>query len=215
MRKSDSIQTIKNQLYEREAGILGENTFVHSAIVLPLIEKEGEVHLLFEVRAKHLSSQPGEICFPGGKVDVTDASTEAAAVRECVEETGIQANEIDIIAPLDKLITPFRAIVYPYVATIDPESQFSPNRAEVEELFTVPLSFFRSTQPLYHEVHLRVEPEAQFPYHLIPGGENYPWRRSIVPEYFFQYGPYIIWGMTARILIHFMQTTQENLYKEH
>lgn len=67
-------------------------------MLIPLVEKDGELHLLFEVRAKHMESQPGEICFPGGHVEQGE-NPKDAALRETFEELGIPTEKIELIGP--------------------------------------------------------------------------------------------------------------------
>ncbi|MFC5713484.1 NUDIX hydrolase [Thalassorhabdus alkalitolerans] len=200
-----NMETIKKNLLGRKQGVIGEKTSSKFSVVIPLIQKDGELHILFEVRSPYLNSQPGEICFPGGRVDPEDPSEQYAAVRELCEEVGLEEKDVEIIAPLDRFVPPFNRIIYPYVGLIGESANLSANEAEVAELFTVPLHFFQKNEPEKHEVFLQVKPGDSFPYHLIPGGENYSWRVGSIPEYFYIYESYVIWGLTARILMHFLE----------
>ncbi|SFP17063.1 NUDIX hydrolase [Salibacterium halotolerans] len=203
MNKND----ITRQLSGRRQGIIDEHQMRHYAVFVPLIEKEGDLHVLFEVRAKHMKRQPGEICFPGGMVDRSDRNPAEAAVRELCEETGIHQNEAAITGSLDKIISPFRQIIFPYAGFLDLASSFHPNEEEVDKLFTVPLSFFIDNEPDRHLIHLKVEPESGFPFESIPNGKGYTWSAGTHPEYFYYYGSYVIWGLTARIMKHFVDET--------
>ena len=185
--------------------VLGNKDFSKFAILLPLIEKDGEIHILFEVRSHQLRSQPGEICFPGGRIDKEDESEEDAAVRETMEELGIERQQISDIFPLDYIVSPFGMIVYSYAGIIDADVEFRPNPPEVDSLFTVPLSFFLEKEPKVYRVNFDIQPEESFPYDLIAGGENYNWRTRQVDEFFYLYEDKVIWGLTAKILTHFME----------
>lgn len=190
----------------RKDGIIDEQYMNKYAIFLPIIDKKEEgLHLLFEVRAKHMKRQPGEICFPGGKIDPSDPSPAHAAVRELCEEIGVKKEDTTLVGHLDKFVSPFHQIIYPYVGLLDENASLYPNRDEVEEIFTVPLSYFVETKPKRYDVHLKVEPENNFPYEWIPHGKNYPWRQTAMPEYFYFYQDYVIWGLTARIIRHFVE----------
>ncbi|RSL31608.1 CoA pyrophosphatase [Salibacterium salarium] len=193
------------QFENRKQGIINEHSMRRYAIFLPLIEIENDIHLLFEVRAKHMKRQPGEVCFPGGMVDITDESPADAAVRELSEEIGIHEEEASLIGSLDKIISPFNQIIFPYVGYIDKTATYSPNEAEVAEIFTVPLSFFLTNQPVQHDIHLKVEAAESFPYESIPNGKSYKWNAATLPEYFYFYGDYVIWGLTAKITKHFIE----------
>ena len=192
------------KLINRTPTILGSSEFSKYAVLLPLVEKEDGVHILFEVRAYHLRRQPGEICFPGGKVDVTDVNEQETAVRETTEELGIGKESIAEVFPLDFLVTPFGTMIYPFVGVLNNAENLIPNEDEVAEVFTVPLDYFKNIKPEIFRVHYTVEPEENFPFDLIIGGENYSWQKRQVDEYFYRYEGKVIWGLTARILTHFL-----------
>lgn len=199
------LQSIMKKIRYHTPSVLGRQQFMKSAVLLPLIQKDGELHVLFEIRSESMRRQPGEICFPGGRVDPQDKDVRSAAIRETKEELGIGAEAISNVYPLDYMVTHFGMIVYPHIGLISVQSQFQPNPAEVGELFSVPLSFFLETEPDIHYVNVQMQPDASFPVELIPGGENYNWRTSQISEYFYIYGDKVIWGLTARILAHFIE----------
>ncbi|MFB4164834.1 CoA pyrophosphatase [Alteribacillus sp. JSM 102045] len=198
-------QKVFKSFSNRQQGIIDENLMRRYAVLIPLIELDDELHMLFEVRAKHMNRQPGEICFPGGMVDSSDPSPADAAVRELCEEVGVEKEYVTLTGNLDRMISPFNQIIYPYVGFIEDTAPMTPNQEEVDELFTVPVSFFLNTSPERHDVYLKVEPASSFPFKYIPGGENYPWRKGVIPEYFYFYNQYVIWGLTARIIKHFIE----------
>ncbi|WP_270182521.1 NUDIX hydrolase [Alkalihalobacillus sp. CinArs1] len=193
----------------RKGEVLGNENFYKFAVLLPLIEVKDELHVLFEVRAHTLRRQPGEVCFPGGKVDRTDDSPLKAATRETCEELGVSENDLQVIGELDYLVSSFQSIVYPFLGVINKDTTLSHNPEEVEEVFTVPLSYFISNPPERHDIKIHVKPDESFPFHLIPNGEEYNWSSSVLPEFFYYYKDYVIWGMTARILYHFVQLISE------
>ncbi|MFK2826787.1 CoA pyrophosphatase [Bacillus sp. B190/17] len=202
-----------NQLLEkfqhRTPVILGSEQFTKFAVLLPLIEKEGEIHVLFEVRSHEMRRQPGEVCFPGGKYDPDDEDERFTAIRETSEELGISLSSIHRTFPLDFMLSPFEAMIFPFVGVLSAEEQLKPNPAEVAEVFTVPLNYLLTAVPACHSVRFKVEPEAGFPFDLIIGGEDYNWRPRKREEYFYVYENRIIWGMTARILKHFLDIIKE------
>lgn len=205
MLKKQSLQTIQNQIKNRQAQILDYEQFKKSAVLVPLIKLDDVWHVVFEVRSEHLRRQPGDICFPGGRIDPDDASPKEAAIRETSEELGIEKESIAVWGPLDYLVTPFKLVIYPFLGELRVNQEsIKPNKAEVKEVFYVPLPFLLETTPEYYELKLYSEPQAGFPIHLIPRQENYRWRSGTVPEYFYFYEKYVIWGMTARILHHFL-----------
>jgi peroxisomal coenzyme A diphosphatase NUDT7 len=193
------------KLEKRIPNISGHETFVKYAVLLPLVEKEDELHVLFEVRALQLRRQPGEICFPGGKMDKEDLNEQATAIRETTEELRISSSIITNIAPLDYIVSPFGTIIYPFAGFITRPELINPNTSEVEKVFTVPLSNFLRTPPDCYKVNFNVIPEENFPIHLISGGENYKWQTRQMNEYFYYYENYVIWGLTAGILKQFVE----------
>ncbi|MBU9722558.1 MULTISPECIES: NUDIX hydrolase [Bacillaceae] len=195
------ISDITSHFHSRKAKLLDYDTYYHFSLFVPLIEKGGEMHILFEVRAQNIR-QPGEICFPGGKVDDTDPSHEYAAVRELSEELGVDPSKAKIISALDYMVTPFKLILFPFLGVIDSDADIKKNEQEVKEIFTIPVSELMKMTPKEHKIYLNVQPEEEFPYHLIPNGENYNWRTGTVIEQFYDYNGKIIWGLTARILTH-------------
>ena len=72
--------------------------------MLPLIEINNETHVLFEVRSLNLRRQPGEICFPGGKIEQDDVDQRQCAIRETSEELGIHESDIENVIPLDYML---------------------------------------------------------------------------------------------------------------
>lgn len=198
-------KTIFNTVKKHEPSVLGHEQFRKFAVLLPLIEKNDELHVVFEVRSHQMRRQPGEVCFPGGKIDPEDPSAKQAAIRETEEELGIDQGDLIEVHPLDYLISPFGMIVYSFTGYLNvTEDELIRNPDEVREVFTVPLSFFMENGPRIHHVHFEAHPEAGFPFELIPGGEDYNWRTRQLEEYFYIYGDKVIWGMTARILAHFV-----------
>ncbi|KAB2331061.1 NUDIX hydrolase [Bacillus mesophilum] len=201
---------ILNHLRERTPVILGSDKFYKYSVLLPLVKKEDGLHILFEVRSLKMRRQPGEICFPGGRADSTDRDEAHTAMRETSEELGIKESSINNIFPLDYMISPFGTIIYPYAGFIDLTSTvLKPNQLEVEEVFTVPLQKLQELKPKVYKVNFRVEPEASFPFSSIAGGENYDWQTRAMDEYFYYWDDKVIWGLTARILHHFLEIIQE------
>ncbi|MGO1058262.1 NUDIX hydrolase [Planococcus sp. FY231025] len=195
---------ITEKIKTHKPQVLGSRNFSKYSILLPLVQKDGEVHVLFETRSEELRRQPGEVCFPGGRIDPGDTSAKFAALRETNEELGISEDEISEVFPLDYIVSPFGMIVYAFAGFIDPSATFEPNPAEVGSLFSVPLSFFLENEPRIYQIQFDVQPEDDFPYELIEGGRDYSWRAREMEEYFYLYEDKVIWGLTARILAHFI-----------
>ncbi|WP_161484949.1 NUDIX hydrolase [Neomoorella mulderi] len=199
------MEGIKAKVKQHKSGLLDARLYAQSAVLLPLLkENDGSLSLLFEVRSRNLKTQPGEICFPGGRLQPGDRSEKEAALRETCEELGLAADSIEIWGGLDILVTPFQQIIYPFPGFLHEPQNIRPNPLEVEEVFTAPLDRLLRLTPEYHEITLQVQTPADFPFHKILGGREYRWRRATWPELFYEFEGWIIWGLTARILHHFL-----------
>lgn len=192
-------------LTNRKPGILDQEKSFTSAVLVPLVNYQGNLCVLFEKRAAHMNKQPGEICFPGGSIEAGDENEAAAAIRETCEELGLPPDTISLIAPLDMLVLPFNVIIYPYLCSIENYNEISPNSDEVDSLIYVPLQDLQSMDPLQTQISLSLVMPEDYPYDLIPNGKNYAWRPAYYPQYFYKWQGEVIWGITARILHHFLQ----------
>ena len=103
-------------------------------------------------------------------------------------------------------MTPFNISIYPFVGLLKDlkTNSIDFNSDEIEEIFTVPLSFFIENEPLKYYIHIEPRTDDDFPYHLIQNGKDYNWRKGKYPVYFYKYEDYIIWGITARITKNFI-----------
>ncbi|HBC91845.1 MAG TPA: CoA pyrophosphatase [Pelotomaculum sp.] len=199
------------ELIRRIAGrrprIHNESECLVSAVLVPVVEKEGRPHVLFEVRSESLNRQPGEICFPGGKVEPEEmAQPQETAIREAVEELGIRRDQVVLIGPLDYQITPPGTLIYPFLGMIEDLHRINPNPNEVAGTFLAPLEHFISP-PRASTVEVALRYPADFPFHRVPESykEKKNWSKQwSFPVYFYEYGEYFIWGVTARILNNFI-----------
>lgn len=193
------------KLENRTPSIMGVQRHKQSAVLLPLLTVQNETHILFEVRSMQMRSQPGDICFPGGRIDPEDASPKHTAIRETTEELGVSENHVKELTPLDYVVNNAGRIIYPFAGRLLHPEKIVPNQAEVAEVFTVPLNYLLETQPDVYKVHVDIRPEDNFPYDLIVGGKDYKWSSGHINELFYQYNGKVIWGLTAKILTHFLQ----------
>lgn len=192
---------IKETMKQYEAKPLGSQR--KYAVLLPLIEKNGEIHLLYEVRSRHIS-QPGETSFPGGAVEIGE-TYEEAAVRETTEELGVSAEHIDVYGELDFIVSETHVIrcFVGELKNIDLEKLEL--NTEVESVFTIPLSYLLAHEPEYHAAKLRTEHDEDFPFDLISNGEKFKWYKFKQHIPFYRLPRHYLWGYTANFTHRFAQ----------
>lgn len=170
------------------------------AVLIPLVEIDGETHILYELRSYDMSTQPGEISFPGGKVEPGETHKQAA-VRETMEELNISEENIEVIEQLDYLVSYSNITIYCFLGKLSGVNvdKLRPNIGEVDHIFTVPLDFFLKNEPDSYYLDIKTQLNNEFPYNLIPNGRNYKFRRGRNTVMFYYFKDYIIWGFTAKM----------------
>lgn len=199
------LNKIKELLTKEQPLFIGEQNAFRSAIMIPLVKKEDGWHILFEIRASSMRKQPGDISFPGGKIDETDATVIDAALRETFEEIGVEPSNVEVLQQLSPLVMSSSFVVYSVVGRISEQQQYNLNKDEVDDVFTVPLKWFLENEPYLHTVAIKPTPSADFPFEKIANGREYQWREQHMDEYFYEYEGRTIWGLTARILTYFLE----------
>lgn len=151
-----------------------------AAVLVAVCEGKGGASVLLTKRASGLKHHPGQIAFPGGKIDAGDGSPEAAALREAQEEVGLNPALVTLIGRLPAHETVTGYTVTPVLGHIETCFDTRAEAGEVEEVFRVPLAHL--AQPGNFRVERRM------------------WRGQWRRYYAVPYGPYYIWGATARML---------------
>lgn len=141
-----------------------------AAVLVPFFEKDGEAHLWLVRRPAAMRSHAGQVAFPGGKVDASDASPRETALRETEEELGIARDVVDVLGPLDEMHTITGFVISPIVGWLPPDCAVRPNEQEVARAFAAPLRAF-----------------------LAPPSGILPWRGWTVDGE-------LVWGATAAIV---------------
>ena len=151
-----------------------------AGVLVPVITKANALHVILTKRSSALKHHPGQIAFPGGKVDEGDANTQAAALREAHEEIGLAPDNVEVLGdlPCHETVTGFT--VTPVLGRVRADFDPTPEPGEVAEVFTTPLSHLADINNYYI-------------------ASRY-WRGQRRYYYTVPYGPYYIWGATARIL---------------
>jgi len=156
------------------------NQLIESAVLLALCEINGELAVLLTKRASHLKHHPGQVSFPGGKVEKTDSNIVATALREAQEEIGLTHENIKVIGQLHpyQTITGFK--ITPIIAFIDQLQHYQLDKNEVDEVFHVPLSHFLNIKK-----HISI---------------NVQHNTGNQAVHFMPYKHHNIWGATAAII---------------
>jgi 8-oxo-dGTP pyrophosphatase MutT (NUDIX family) len=176
-------------LRERERKVIREHGLRPSAVIIPVFEKEGKLHLLFTKRTSMVRHHKGQISFPGGQFDPQDGDLSSTAIRECFEEIGLKEEDINIIGVIDDEVTLSDFRITPYVATFPYPYPFVVNGYEIEELIEIPIEALTDDAIIREEIRFK----RGRPYHI----------------YFYRFKNHIIWGATARIVKMFLKILDE------
>jgi 8-oxo-dGTP pyrophosphatase MutT (NUDIX family) len=143
-----------------------------AAVLIPVVDHR-EPTVLLTQRAVHLADHAGQIAFPGGKIDATDASPLDAALREAEEEIGLDRAFVQPLGYLDLYGTGFGFRILPTVARVRPGFSLTINHSEVDDAFEVPLAFLMD--PANHQLHSKEFRGMERSYYAMPYAERYIW----------------------------------------
>ncbi|HEY7979229.1 MAG TPA: CoA pyrophosphatase [Rhizomicrobium sp.] len=170
-----------NPEFRRRAG---EVQLTPAAVLMPIVAKPVPT-VLFTQRTANLTRHAGQVSFPGGRVDPTDETALATALRETHEETGITSDFVTVAGFMEGYETGTGFAILPVVGVLREGFTLMPNPAEVNEIFEVPLAFL--LDPKNRERQSR------------------EWQGQKREFYAFNYGSHYIWGATAAILVNFAE----------
>lgn len=194
---------LKQYLANREQTIVTDIDVITAAVAIPLVKIDKEDHVLFTVRSMNLRRQPGEVSFPGGHREAKDKTGADTAIRECSEELGIPLETIELVGPVDCLVSAIGVKLHAVVVRLH-TLEFKPNRDEVGEIFTISLKTLLDMEPIIGHLDIGTKPLKDFPYHLLEGYQI-DWKiRQNYSVYFYSHEQYIIWGLTGRVLKNFL-----------
>ncbi len=157
-----------------------------AAVLVPIVNRPDGLTLLLTQRSADLPDHPGQISFPGGRVEPTDPTLAFAALREATEEVGLAADRVDVLGELATYETVTGYRVTPIVGWVEPPFTLTTDPVEVAEAFEVPLSFI--LDPANQQRHFRMLGDLRRDFWAIPWRDRY------------------IWGATAAMLLIFDRT---------
>ncbi len=163
---------------------------IPAAVLVPLVLHNDGITILLTKRAAGLNDHPGQISFPGGRVEDSDKNHMATAIREANEEIGIAIEDIKPIAELTPYIIGTGFIITPIIAFLTPPFNKKAEPSEVEEIFEVPLDFFMDSNNHQHKV--KKFNNMDHHYHAI------------------DYKQYYIWGATADMIVNLVNILSES-----
>ena len=174
----------RTRLAGRQRRVVVGGPLVKAAVLVPLVDR-GEPFLVFAKRTDRVGTHRGQISFPGGRVDPSDAGFLEAALREAEEEIGLPRAAVEPLGALDDTETvATQFIITPFVGVVRTPVAWQPDGHEIEKVIEVPLAALRDL------ANLRVE---------------YRERDGVLHEVlFWDYQGETIWGATARILKHYL-----------
>lgn len=176
-----------------------------AAVMLPLVENEGKLSVLFQVRSRDLKWQPGDICFPGGRSEPEDVDMAVTACRELEEELGLAKDDYTLLGPLNYFYTYIGPVLFPFVGVIHHPEHIKLQSAEVEEVFTIPLETLLTLEPITGGITVAAKPDEGFPYDVLPEYKPQWQVRKRYQLVCYLYENRRIWGMTARVLADFLK----------
>ncbi|MDO5133708.1 MAG: CoA pyrophosphatase [Eubacteriales bacterium] len=194
-----SVSALREWVAEAEECSRRMNPKGSSAVLIPVLIRDGAYHVLYEIRASKLKTQPGEICFPGGRIEEGEEPLETA-VREAMEELLISREQIEVVGSLNRNDGPGGTFLYAFIGVLhDYNGTWSAD--EVDKVFTIPLDRILETEPEIYRIRMKRQLPEDFPYEYVPGGKEYHWRdqTNLIPFYpEFGKNP-VLWGATARV----------------
>ena len=156
--------------------------FLEASVLIPILTFKKDLEILLTKRSNSLKNHPGQIAFPGGKKDQIDSSPIETALRETQEEVGLNPKNVEIIASLPSHKTATGFVIKPYLGLVNQPFSETLRQGEVDEIFTVPYEYILNEKNF--SIKTRKWNGLQRSYYVVP------------------YGPYYIWGATARILLN-------------
>lgn len=198
---------VEDVFRDHKAQPIGRHRFY--CVLVPFVEREGELYLMLEKRSEDIPADPGEICFPGGRMEEGE-TPDQCAVRETCEELGISPDDIELTGEGNTLYGYANYTIYSRIGFVSYEAfeRTEPNSAEVGEVFLLPVSYFMENAPEEYTEPIDFRPKS-FPYERVNIPDDYKWRhgRWEIPVY--ETEGRLVWGLTARIIKSTVETIRD------
>jgi 8-oxo-dGTP pyrophosphatase MutT (NUDIX family) len=182
-------ERLRQALASRQKMKLSGRGLTEAAVLVPIFCKDGEYHILFTQRSEQVPHHKGQISFPGGARSEDDPNLLDTALRESWEEIELEAKDAEILGELDDTPTTTSSFnISPFVAFIPYPYEFSLNRYEIDEIFSIPVSV------LLNKANKKEE--------------CYTFGNEVFVDYSYEYEGKLIWGATAQIVQQFLEVWQ-------
>lgn len=135
-------EALREALAKRSRHVIERSDATPSAVLIPLVEWDDDVHMWLVRRPDTMRRHSGQVAFPGGRAEASDDSLKTTALREAHEEIGLHHREVDVLGALDDLITGTGYVITPYVAWVGASFEPVPEATEVVRAFRAPLRVF-------------------------------------------------------------------------
>ncbi len=158
-----------------------------AAVLIPVTRSETSPEIILTRRSRRLNTHKGEVAFPGGKRDQEDSDLSHTALRESHEEIGLPADQVDLLGSTGEVVSGLGIKVTPFVGVIDPDVELIANPYELDRIFRVPLNFLLDKDQLQRD--------------------KLNFRNGTFYAPVWQFEEYRIWGLTAIMLVEFLNVT--------
>ncbi len=175
--------------HDLNVGMEPHRPLKQAAVLVPLVDRDEALTVLFTQRTAHLAHHAGQVSFPGGHIEEDDGGPTETALRETAEEIGLDRRHVEVVGRLDTYVTRTGFVVTPVVGFVHPPFTVVPDAEEVAEVFEVPLAFLMDPAN-HHRCSAEFEGVTRH-FYAIP------------------YGRHFIWGATAGMLINLYEILRQ------
>ena len=159
-----------------------KSNFLEASVLIPVLTFKEDLEILLTKRSINLRNHPGQIAFPGGKKEECDSNHMETALREAEEEIGLKTSHVEVISSLPTHKTATGFTIKPYIGLVRKPFKKTLQWGEVDEVFTIPFGHILNRKNF--SIQTRKWNGIERRYYIVP------------------FGPYYIWGATARILLN-------------